>query len=100
MVGDDTCTSMSQTEGYREQISRFSKSRLIAGGLEGLLSCLPSLPLSPETGWLRCLGVPGLWCRGGSGPGAIPCLLQFLLPPTNFQGCREGIFSGKWIWDW
>lgn len=98
MVGDDIDTSASQTEGYSEQISCFSKSRVIAGGSEGILSCVPSLPLSPEMGWLRYLGVPGLWSRGGgggSGPGATLCLLQFLVPPTKFQGCREGIFSGK-----
>lgn len=65
-------------------------------GSEGILSCLPSLPLSPEMGWLRYLGYPDCGAgRGDSGPGATPCLLQFLVPPTNFQGCREGIFSGK-----
>lgn len=67
MVGDDIDTSASQTEGYSEQISCFSKSRVIAGGSEGILSCVPSLPLSPEMGWLRYLGVPGLWSRGGGG---------------------------------
>lgn len=95
MVGNDICTGASQTEAYGDQISHFSKSRLIAGGLEGLPSCIPSLPPSPEMGWLRYPGVPELWCRGGSCPGAVPCLLQFLVPPTNFQGCRKGIFSGK-----
>lgn len=69
MVGNDICTNVSQTEGYSEQISLLSKSSLVAlGGSEGLLSCVPSLPLSPEVGRLHCLRVPGLQCRGDLQP--------------------------------
>ena len=68
-VGGDISTGMSQTGGCGEQISQFSKIRLVARGAEGVLSHIPSLP---EMGWLFYLG--GTWTvvQGwGSGPGAI-----------------------------
>lgn len=44
--------ALSQAKGNIKEISHFPKSRLVAGG-GGVLSCLLSLPLSPEMGWLH-----------------------------------------------